>query len=85
MNIFNHYLKGGFMSETIKATIIGTIIIGLFMLGSVKIMTNTVWNISRKSREYVDINKKEVLRIFREEKRKAKEVYLEAAEINKSK
>ena len=69
------------MSETVKATIIGTIIIGLFMLASVKMVTGTAWEMARRARAYVDLNKEEVRKIVIQEKRKAKEIYLEAAGV----
>lgn len=69
------------MSEAVKSTIVGTIIIGIFMLISVKMATNTVWELARTTRRYLDAQKVELVRIVKEEKRKAKEVYLEAADI----
>ncbi len=67
------------MSETVKATIIGTIIIGIFMLASVKMVTGTVWDMARRTRAFVELNKEEARRIVVQEKRKAKEIYMEAA------
>lgn len=67
------------MSETVKATIIGTIIIGVFMLASVKMVTGTVWDMARRTRAFVELNKEEARRIVIQEKRKAKEIYMEAA------
>ncbi len=67
------------MSETVKATIIGTIIIGVFMLVSVKMVTGTVWDMAQRTRQYVEVNKVEARRLVKQEKRKAKEIYLNAA------
>ena len=73
------------MSETVKATIIGTIIIGLFMLASVKVASNTAFNMARKTRNYIEANKVEARRIVKQEKRKAKEIYMDAANIQQVK
>ena len=67
------------MSETVKATIVGTIIIGIFMLISVKMVTGTVWEMSRRVKHYIEVNKVEAKRIVKQEKRKAKEIYMDAA------
>jgi hypothetical protein len=72
-------LKEVLMSETVKATIVGTIIIGIFMLASVKMVTGTVWEMARRTKAYVEVNKEEARQIVKQEKRKAKEIYLEAA------
>ena len=69
------------MSETVKATIIGTIIIGIFMLASVKMVTGTVWDMSKGVKAYIEVNKVEVKRVVKQEKRKAKEIYLDAARV----
>ena len=69
------------MSETVKATIIGTIIIGIFMLVSVKMVTGTVWEMSRRVKAYIEVNKVEAKRIIKAEKRKAKEIYMDAARV----
>ena len=69
------------MSETVKATIIGTIIIGIFLLVSVKMVTGTVWDMSRKVKQYIEVNKIEAKKIVRQEKRKAKEIYMDAAKV----
>jgi hypothetical protein len=69
------------MGETVKATIIGTIIIGIFMLVSVKMVTGTVWDLSRQVKHYVEANKVEAKKVIKLEKRKAKEVLLDAAKI----
>jgi hypothetical protein len=69
------------MSETLKATIVGTIIIGIFMLISVKMATATMWNIAHRARAYVEVQKKDFVQIVKAEKHKAKEVYLEAAKL----
>ena len=69
------------MSETVKATIIGTIIIGIFMLASVKMVTGTVWQMSRRVKQYIEVNKVEVKKVVKQEKRKAKEIYLDAARV----
>lgn len=71
------------MSETVKATIIGTIIIGIFMLISVKMATNTVWKMAQGTKQYIEINKEDARQIIKREKRKAKEIYWKAAEIQK--
>lgn len=73
------------MSETVKATIIGTIIIGIFMLISVKMVTGTVWEMSRRVQQYIEVNKNEAIRIVKQEKRKAKEIYIDAARIQSQK
>jgi hypothetical protein len=69
------------MSETLKATIVGTIIIGIFMLISAKMATSTMWDISRKAKSYLEVQKIELKKIVKAEKRKAKEVYMDAARI----
>lgn len=69
------------MSETVKSTIIGTIIIGIFMLVSVKMVTGTVWDMSRQVKKYIEVNKVEAKKIVRQEKRKAKEIYMDAAKV----
>jgi len=69
------------MSETVKATIIGTIIIGIFMLISVKMVTGTVWDMSRRVKQYIEVNKIEAKKIVKQEKRKAKEIYMDAAKV----
>ncbi len=69
------------MSETVKATIIGTIIIGIFMLVSVKMVTGTVLDMSRRVKQYIEVNKVEAKRIVKHEKRKAKEIYMDAAKV----
>jgi hypothetical protein len=68
------------MSETVKATIIGTIIIGIFLLISTKMVTSTVWDITRHAKTYVEAQKIELKKIVKAEKRKAKEVFLEGME-----
>ena len=68
------------MSDMVKSTIIGTIIIGIFMLFSVKMATSTMWNIARTSKQYVEVQKADIKQFIIAEKRKAKEVYLEAAQ-----
>ena len=68
------------MSETVKATIIGTIIVGIFMLISVKICVNTAWEMARSTKAYVDSQKIELKRIVKEEQHKAADVILKAAE-----
>ena len=73
------------MSETLKATIIGTIIIGIFMLISVKMVTSTVMNMALKTKYYIEANKLEAKKIIKQEKRKAKEVILDAAQIQAEK
>lgn len=69
------------MGETVKATIVGTIIIGIFMLISVKMATSSAWEMARTARAYLETKKVEAVRIVKEEKRKAKEVFLEGAKL----
>ena len=69
------------MGETVKATIIGTIIIGIFMLISVKMVTGSVWDMSRRVKQYIEVNKVEAKRIVRQEKRKVKEIYMDAEQV----
>jgi Na+/H+-translocating membrane pyrophosphatase len=73
------------MSETVKATIIGTIIIGIFMLISVKICVNTAWTMARSSKAYIEEQKVELKRIVKEEKHKAADIVLKAAETESKK
>jgi hypothetical protein len=40
------------MSETLKATLLGTLIIAICMLISVKVITNTLWDISHEALTY---------------------------------
>jgi hypothetical protein len=68
------------MGETVKATIIGTIIIGIFMLISVKMTLNTAWDMARKTKAYVESQKVELKQIVKIEKHKAADVILNAAE-----
>lgn len=68
------------MSETVKATIIGTIIIGVFMLLSVKVCTNTAWDMARSVKIYIEAQKVEFKRVIKEEKHKAADVMLKAAD-----
>ena len=68
------------MSETLKATIVGTIIIGIFMLVSVKMVTGTAWELARDTRSYVEVQKMELKRFVKAEKHKAKEVAEDVAE-----
>jgi hypothetical protein len=65
------------MSETLKATIVGTIIIGIFMLLSVKMITGTVWDISRSTKSYIEMQKEYFKAVAKLEQRKAKDVFLE--------
>jgi|GEM_PF-2555906 hypothetical protein len=67
------------MSETVKATIIGTIIIGVFMLVSVKMATSSAWDLARSTRTYVEAQKGELKEIVKLEQKKAKDVVLQAA------
>lgn len=67
------------MSETVKATIIGTIIVGVFMLVSVKMATSSAWDLARSARAYVEAQKSELKAIVKVEQKKAKEVVLQAA------
>lgn len=77
--------KESAMSETVKATIIGTIIIGVFMLISIKICVNTAWNMARSTKAYVEEQKVEIKRVIKEEKHKAADVVLKAAEVESKK
>jgi hypothetical protein len=69
------------MGETVKATVIGTIIIGIFMLMCTLMVTHTVQDLAQKTRHYVEAQKVEMKHIVLSEKRKAKEVFLEGAAI----
>jgi Na+/H+-translocating membrane pyrophosphatase len=73
------------MSETVKATIIGTIIVGIFMLISVKICVNTAWDMARSGKTYIEAQKVEIKRVIKEEKHKAADVVLKAAETEAKK
>jgi hypothetical protein len=55
------------------------------MLVSVKMATGTVWEMARRTRQYIEVNKLDAQRIVRQEKRKAKEVFLDAAKIQTEK
>jgi hypothetical protein len=65
------------MSETLKATIVGTIIIGIFMLISAKMVTSSVWDLAHHTRSYLEAQKVELKQIVKFEQRKAKDVFLE--------
>jgi hypothetical protein len=67
------------MSETLKSTIVGTIIIGIFMLISMKMATNTMWSMARTARAYIEVQKAELRGIVKNEKHKAKDVALQFA------
>jgi Na+/H+-translocating membrane pyrophosphatase len=67
------------MSETVKATIIGTIIVGVFMLVSVKMITSSAWDLARSAKTYVEAQKDELKAIVKIEQKKAKDVILQAA------
>jgi hypothetical protein len=69
------------MSETLKSTIVGTIIIGIFMLISAKMVTGTMWDMARKAKVYVEVQKKDLRRIVKQEKHKAADVALDAAQL----
>jgi len=69
------------MGETVKATVIGTIIIGIFMLMCTFMVTQTVQNLARKTRQYIEAQKVEMKHVVLAEKRKAKEVFLEGATL----
>ena len=68
------------MSETLKSTIVGTIIIGIFMLISVKMITGTVWDMARRTRVYVEAQKMEKREIVKREKHKAADVAMDVAQ-----
>ena len=72
------------MSETVKATIIGTIIVGVFMLVSVKMITSSAWDLARSTRTYVEAQKEELKAIVKLEQKKAKDVVLQAAVLEKA-
>jgi hypothetical protein len=65
------------MSETLKATIVGTIIIGIFMLISAKMVTSSVWELAYHARNYLEAEKVELKQIVKAEQHKAKDVFLE--------
>ena len=69
------------MSETVKAAIVGSIIIGIFMLISVKMVTNKAWKAARTAKAYIEIQKQELKPIVKREKAKAKELAIETAQI----
>jgi hypothetical protein len=69
------------MGETVKATVIGTIIIGIFMLMCTFMVTHTVQDLAHKTRQYVEAQKMEMKHVVLAEKRKAKEVFLEGASL----
>jgi hypothetical protein len=70
------------MSETLKATIVGTIIIGIFMLISVKMATMSVEHMAVKTRAYIEAQKVELKEVVKLEQKKAKDVALQAACMN---
>ena len=67
------------MSETVKATIIGTIIIGIFMLISVKMLTIAAWDMAHVTHQYIESQKTHLIEVVKSEQRKAKDVYLEGS------
>ncbi len=67
------------MSETLKSTIVGTIIIGIFMLLAAKMVTNTVWDISRETKNYVESQADYLKAVVKLEQHKAKDVFLQGA------
>jgi Na+/H+-translocating membrane pyrophosphatase len=69
------------MSETLKSTIAGTIIIGIFMLISMKMVTGTMWDMARKAKAYVEVQKTELKQIVKAEKHKATDVAIDVASI----
>jgi uncharacterized protein (DUF2252 family) len=69
------------MSEPVKATIIGTIIVGIFMLLCTKMATRTVWDLARSTKSYVEMQKAEAKRVVKAEKSKATDVFLEGAHV----
>lgn len=73
------------MGDTVKATVVGTIIIGIFMVICTKMVTSTVWDMARATKSYVEVQKAEAKRIVKQEKAKAKDVVLEAAVKNAKK
>mgnify|MGYP000596945317 CR=1 FL=1 len=68
------------MSETLKSTIVGTVIIGIFMLISVKMVTGTVWDMARRTKVYVEAQKAEMKQIVKREKHKAADVAINVAQ-----
>ena len=70
------------MGETLKSTIIGTIIIGIFMLISVKMVTGSVESMAIKTRAYIEAQKVELKEVVKLEQKKAKDVALQAACIS---
>ena len=68
------------MGQTVKATVVGTVIIGVFMLLCTWMATNAAWDMARATRRYVDSQKVDVRSFILSEKRKAKEVFLEGVE-----
>jgi hypothetical protein len=71
------------MNQTVKATVIGTIIIGLFMIVCTKIVTNSAWQMARAGKQYVEAQKVEAKQIVKAEQSKAKEVYLKGCTTKK--
>ena len=51
------------------------------MLIGVKMITNTAWDMARAAKAYVEAQKAELKPIVKAEKRKAKDVFLQAAEM----
>lgn len=70
------------MGQTVKATVVGTIIIGVFMVICTWMATNAAWDMARAARRYVDAQKVDVKEFILNEKHKAKEVFLEGAVIS---
>jgi hypothetical protein len=68
------------MGEQVKATIIGTIIVGIFMLISVKMTLNTAWDMARKTKAYIEVQKIDLKRIVKAEKHKTADVLMKSAE-----
>jgi hypothetical protein len=64
------------MGGSVKATVVGTIIIGIFMVICTKMVTNSAFTMARSVKNYVEAQKLEAKRIVKAEKAKAKETYL---------
>lgn len=63
----------------VKSTIVGTIIIGIFMMVCTMMVTSTVKHLAHSTRQYIDQQKREAKAIVKQEKAKAKDVFLEGA------
>jgi hypothetical protein len=70
------------MGETLKSTIVGSIIIGIFMLISVKMATSSIESMAMRTRAYIEAQKVELKEVVKLEQKKAKDVALQAACMN---